>query len=233
MRFRALVLATAILATGAAASAPPAQAEGVDLPEDRVFRVTREDRVLGTHAIRFDERGGDLVVDVDIDLKLTFGPFTLYRYDHDATEVWRNGALWAGTATTDNNGDDWAVDAERVGNSLFVRGTEDGERFRFTHPADLLPSSYWRRDILDQARMFNTQKGEIQEIEITAMGTETIETYRGPVEAEKFRLRGSLDLYLWYAGPDLVSMGFYTRGAHIRYALIDPASPEAVAAHAE
>ena len=109
-------------------------------PADRIaFAVFRGDSPIGHHRLSFERAGEDLLVNVDIELKVKFAMFTLYDYKHRSRETWRDGRLVGLDTKTNDNGD-----------KFFVRAaaTQDGlERFRLEMEdalIDLAADSYDR-----------------------------------------------------------------------------------------
>ena len=66
-------------------------------PEDGdqiVFNVLRKGKEFGTHKISFDVESDDsFTARSDVELKAGLGPITVFKYELDATETWKNGKL--------------------------------------------------------------------------------------------------------------------------------------------
>ena len=59
--------------------------------EEIVFDVYRKGDVeFGSHTVSFSEDGGDLIATTSIRLRAGLGPVTVFRYEHDNTERWRD-----------------------------------------------------------------------------------------------------------------------------------------------
>ena len=68
--------------------------------------------------------------------------------------------------------------------------------------------------------MLNSVNGELLKVGINPILSETVKTWAGPVTAEKYEMRGDLDLDLWYdAGKHIVRLAFESRGSIIAYDL--------------
>lgn len=184
-------------------------------PDDIVFDVYRNDTEFGHHAVRFGETpSGALRVDVDIELTAGFGPVTVFRYEHEAEEVWQDGRLVELTAATLKDGDWTRIDVEPD-----TDATPDAQDAAL---AALMPSSHWRGYSPATGTILNTETGEPMAVEIEDLGMERIATETGEVEARHIRMTGTLQVDLWYdeAGR-WVGCRFEARGQSIRYVLQD------------
>lgn len=179
------------------------------------FTVLRDGTPIGTHRIAVTRNGAETRVEVAIDLQVRFALVTVYRYSHRNREVWRDGHLVRIEAETDDNGA-----------RSFVRGRAtpagfavDATAGRFTAPADIVPTSYWNRAGVTRDRLLDTQTGRLV----------TIRAERSTAGGEAlYRLRGELDVDLWYDGTDrLRRIAFDYKGARFDYV------PEARAAAGE
>jgi len=181
-------------------------ATDTDLPTDIRFEVFRNNARMGEHAVAFSRTdAGDLRVDVDIDLAVRLGPIPVFRYQHDATEYWREGQLIAIQAATFSEGEwsRWQASlADSDGTGLFT----------------LPPSSHWTRYDTGVAAILNTETGEAMPVEIVSLGMEDFPTTSGTVVAERIRMTGTLTVDLWYdVNGNWVGCEFEARGQRIRY----------------
>lgn len=200
--------AAAILAASLAAdaAAPP-------VPRDIVFDVYRNGTEFGEHAVRFDRAGnGSLIVDIDVELQAGFGPLTLFRYEHRAEEVWRDGELVRLTASTLKDGERKQVDVERLDENTL---TSSGDPI-----PELPPSSHWRGYDPATHLILNTETGDPMDVVVEDLGMDTVETAAGPVEARHVRVTGTLTMDLWYDGSGRwIGCTFQARGHTIDYVL--------------
>ena len=182
--------------------------------EQAAFSVLREESPIGHHSLTFWRKGGEQIVEIDIELKISFGFVTLFRYEHRNTERWRNGQLLSINTQTNDDGTRYWVEAERAGDGLEVR-TEDGAH---TVPADIVPTSYWNPRTVDQGMLLDTQAGRLLNVDISSLRRDPVETPRGRVDAQLYRMAGDLNLDLWY-GPngEWVKLAFLARGSQIEY----------------
>ena len=198
-----LFAATLLLASPAAASVPGYQ--------DIHFQVLRNGAPFGEHTVRFSRNGeGELIVDIDIELKVQFGPLLVFHYTQDAEETWQDDDLLSLTAQTLRSGRRYTVDIDR-GADAAARPV--GERL-----ADLPPSSHWRGYVPGTELILNTETGEAMPVVIEDLGTGLIETASGSISARRLRMTGTLSVDLWYDDQGAwVGCEFQTQGQTIRY----------------
>lgn len=187
-----------------------AQVARADAPVDVAFDVYRNGSPFGSHVVRFDDQAdGSLQVRVDIELRAGFGPVTVFRYQHQSEEVWIDNDLVSLTASTLKDGEWTRV---RLG---------PGDT-QFDDLAGLTPSSHWSGYPPGLPLVLNTETGEPMPVEIEELGTESIPTPTGRIEARRIRMAGSVVVDLWY---DLdgrwVGCAFSVRGQDIEYRLRD------------
>jgi len=205
-------------------AALPAEANNAPAGDSVIaFDVLRGGRDLGTHIIRFDRQGDRLDVTTDIDLRVAFGPLTVFRYEHDAIETWEGGELVAFRSETRKDGEDLTVTAERNGTSWTINGTGyDGDPLTNTLPLTLALSSHWNGYDASSDTIFNTETGEGMPVEIEDLGTEALTVMGERIEARRIRMSGSLTVDLWY-GPDgeWLKCAFEARGEQVEYVRVE------------
>ncbi len=180
-------------------------------PEDIYFEVLRNGSPFGEHVLRFDEtEDGRVLVDVGIELSVRFGPLTVFRYEHEATEVWSDGQLLSLDAETFKDGERNRIRVERESETVL--------RAMSGLIPDLVPSSHWLGYEQGTTQILNTETGEPMDVSITDLGFEMLEAEGGSIRARRLRMEGSLTVDLWYdeAGR-WVGCAFDARGQSIVY----------------
>lgn len=184
-----------------------------------VFR--KGDKAFGRHEVRFARQGDDLVVTTDIDLRAGLGPFTVFRYEHDAKAIWREGQLYSLSARTLKDGDERFVEVEREDDTLV--STEGDNTYRF--PLDIIPSTHWNiAEVMgDPEVILSSETGAPLEVEVEDLGVETITAAGAQIEAHRYRLKSNLTVDLWYDAQDRwVKCAFDARGQSVTYVLAAP-----------
>ena len=178
------------------------------------FRVLRGDSPLGEHRLSFVERDGALEVLVLIDLEVKVGPFTFFSYSHENREVWQDRQLVSLSSTTDDDGDDYFVRAERTPEGLRVE-TKNGTEIV---PEMLLSTNYWNYDIVKAERLLDSQKGKVREVSSRFLGETDVWVDGEVIPARHYRMSGDLEIDLWYdADNEWVKTAFEIKGEQIEY----------------
>lgn len=178
------------------------------------FRVSTGSTDLGIHDVRVRAASGSAKVTTRIDLTARFGPFVLYDYRHSAMEAWRDGQLIELDTRTHDDGEEHFVRAALHDGELLVETRAGRQRV----PADVLPTSWWNKDVVLRRQLLDTQSGRLLEISSRRIGYETIVTPEGPLRAERWRIDGDLRLDLWYDARDRwVKTRFLVDGRQILY----------------
>jgi len=203
-------LIAVVVATAAAplvAALPPAR--------QIAFAILSDDDVIGQHSIAFEHRGSDLLVDIDIDIEVRFAFFTLFRYQHENLEVWRDGQLVSLDTRTDDDGTLYAVTARATPAGLQVEGA-DGT---FLAPREIIPTSYWNPATVEQTRLLDTQRGGLLDVTIRPFGKDSVAMGSAALPAQKYTVTGDLNLEVWYTPQgEWAKIAFEARGTTINYA---------------
>lgn len=206
-----------MLAGLAALPATDAQAS-LPIPSTRRlgFRVIRNDTPIGHHVLTFEEQGSRLLVRIDVSLAVGFGPVTLYRYRHRATETLDGAKTVAFEAQTNDDGAVSTVTMRAQGDALLVEGGRAG---RYLAPAGALPATHWNKRMLE-GPFINTQTGELLRPTVTRMGNEPL-PWAPQRRGDRYVLSGAVDLETWYdATPGWAGLRFRGRdGSVIHYAI--------------
>ncbi len=203
-----LLAATTLPATSAAAALPVPAAGRLG------FRVVRNGSAIGQHLLAFGVEGARLVVNVAVDLAVGFGPITLYRYRHRATETWQDGRVVAFQAETNDDGTLSTVAMRAQGDLLVVESNRAGT---YVAPPGALPATHWNRRMLD-GPFINTQTGEVMRPAIRSAGQEAL-PWPPRRRGERLVLSGDVDLETWYdATPAWLGLRFKgSDGSPIHY----------------
>jgi hypothetical protein len=104
----------------------------------------------------------------------------VYRYRHQATEVWQQGCLRHLQSSTDDNGDQRNVDVQ---------------------PDDCARSyAYWDPELVNWTSLLNPQTGQRDSVSFMSMGREQIDVSGQSVTAERHRLTSkAFTIDLWYS----------------------------------
>lgn len=149
------------------------------------FAIYRKGSRIGTHRVDFTGTQQALDVRMAVDIRVGFGPFTLYHYSLRGLEEWRGGVLIHAAANTNDDGTRRFARAARVGDRLYVRGSSVHP---YLAPPGCLPASHWNEDELRHP-MINAENGELMETTVVDKGMETVtDNARRPIAARHFAL---------------------------------------------
>jgi hypothetical protein len=178
------------------------------------FAIQRGQSEIGRHVIDFRRDGTDLHVEIAIDIEVRLFFLTAFRYAHRSHETWRDGRLVAIDTRTDDDGTEWRVSGRAAADGFRV----DGSSGSFVAPADILPTSYWSTETTRRTALLDTQRGRLATVTFEHTGRERIATDAGPVEAERYTMRGDLAATLWYTPTgEWVKLAFEAKGETVEY----------------
>jgi hypothetical protein len=197
------------------------------IPESRkiVFQILRNGDNFGTHSLVFSRNdSGETVVDITIDMAFSLGPITLFRYEHSNQEIWKDNALLALRAQTNDDGKDYFVEAEWAADKVDVSYTADGAASRYEAPPGLYSTSYWNPVTVQADQLINTQKGLVEDIKVTKLEPKTIDVAGQPRMADGYRVEAVVPITVWYdqKTSQWVGLDFKVRGSDMSYRRLTP-----------
>lgn len=210
MKWIALAFALILAPVAYATTWQPANGDKLE------FDVLRDGGEFGHHIVTFKREGETLTVVTDVDLKVTFGPLTLFEYFHDVTEKYVGGKLtWVGSRTK-NEGKWKTLSAQATGAGLKVAG----EAYTGTLGGVVIPSTHWNQEEMKQAAMFSTETGEMLPMTVKDRGMESVKIGGTTIQARRYDVDSELDASFWYdAQGRWVKCAFQAEGSKIEYVL--------------
>ena len=170
-------------------------AEAADLKDGTLnFKVFREGDQIGTHTVTARHEGGDLVLDIAVDIKVKVAFITAYRYEQTRREVWRDGRLVAFESDTNDDGKKAKTSGKLEGDMLVVTGADGTRKVR----PDIIPNSWWNPDLAKQSELLSTLDSKVLTVTIEDAGEESVDTAGGPVKAHRYVLTGEVEREVWY-----------------------------------
>lgn len=124
----------------------------------RRFSVLNRGNRIGAHTILYLPATGEVQVNTEIELLGKFAFFTVFRFSHRSTEVWRAGRLISLTSETLEHGETLRVDGAATPQGFRV--VSKGGPF-IASAATLTSNSMWTPVILEQATLVDAQHGGI------------------------------------------------------------------------
>jgi hypothetical protein len=201
-----------LLSTSAVAPSAWA-ADAFPYGDSHVFAAWRNGQLIGHHALRFSEEGGQRHVSTSIDLGVRLLGLPFYKFNHRCHEVWELDACQQLTADTDDNGAKYSVrvrrtpqglDVEHEGSGALVK-TSIGDEVAALHPSghevlppDTLPTTHWNIAQVRQHTLLHTEYGTLYRIAVTTGGREIVRTASGSLSATRYDYSGQLQMTQWF-----------------------------------
>ncbi|NMM43580.1 hypothetical protein HH303_03760 [Rhodospirillaceae bacterium KN72] len=177
-------------------TADAADVAGVPASKEIAFTVLRDGSEIGTHVLRFADRGDDLTVHIETDIavKIPLVNIAVYRFTHRGDEVWQGGKLSELASETNDDGTEHKLTVRQDGADLHVESDVD------THASngDIIPASLWNPKLVQQSILLNTLDGTEMPISVEDLGPEQIDAAGSEQTAEHYRLTGGLSREVWY-----------------------------------
>ena len=143
----------------------------------------------GTKAGAVGALGDERRVISEASFAVKFLGVTAYRYRHKATEQWRGDCLTALTASTDDDGKASSVRTEADGETLSVKTVAATQSLS----GCVMTFAYWNPAIQTQTRLLNAQTGKAEAVQVSRIGSGSVEVRGQPVAATRFRITGAAE----------------------------------------
>jgi hypothetical protein len=135
--------------------------------------------------------------------------FLKFHYDHDRTEIWKNGIFQSVESTTDDDGTKHQMSIHRDGDKLV--GTVDGKAR--TIPGDALPFTVWAKALVRNQLFFDIADGDQLKTTVEDKGEDKIAIGQKTYDTHHFKISGDLNWDLWYeADGVMLKSAFKRRG---------------------
>ena len=110
------------LAAGSANAAETVRGASDGKVEYRIVHSKYDE--IGSHSVSFSRNGGDLVVDVAINIEVKFLFIAVHSLVAERRETWRDGRFVGYKSHTDENSDLFDVSARAEGDKLIIEGPD-------------------------------------------------------------------------------------------------------------
>ena len=137
--------------------------------EEWNFNVTVDGRPIGKHQFKKKQEAGLTVVtsNAKFDVKILF--VNILKYRHKNREVWEDGCLSKIESTTRSNKKKFKVSGSKYKESFSIDTLAENS----IHQGCLYTFAYWNPDFLLQDKLVNSQTGEIEEVTVSRLDTES------------------------------------------------------------
>ena len=187
------------LAVGLLASLPLAHA----VPQDDTswrFDVYLNDDKIGIHEYRLERRDdGLLELEANARFDVRFLFINAFRYRHNARELWQGDCLTGIEASTNSNGSKTRVEGQLTERGFEIAG--DGSESLLDRC--VMTFAYWNPAFLEQSKLLNPQTGEFVDVEVEALGEDTVRLGDRRVAADSYRIKArDVEVTVWYSADN-------------------------------
>ncbi len=183
---------------------------------DMRFEVWRHGQQIGLHSVAFsgDDRNFSAAIHAEMLVKL--GPIPVFRYTHQAQEIWRDGQFAEFESHTVSNGRREQVHAIHAPDGVTI-ATGAGQKLQAA--ARTHPLTHWNQAVLD-GPLFNPQTGALLHIAVSQSAVANAQPAPGhPPCTACYLLRGDAEIIEWYDadGTWAALRGKAPDGSYIEY----------------
>jgi hypothetical protein len=160
------------------------------------FDVYLDDKKIGLHEVRISEEGDEKHVTVQANMQVNLLFITLFNYQHEARERWRQGCITQLDTQTLDDGERLSVTGLKVEKGLKVISNQES-----TVINDCVRTfAYWDPQLLSSNYLLNTQNGKYEPAQFINEGEQPL-MFNGMTYGQKrYRLNVGEEvvIQLWY-----------------------------------
>ena len=177
------------------------------------FDVTADGIPIGTIKYVVREENRSRTAESDMHFRVRLVLLDAYRYDHHATETWRDDCLSSLDTKTEERGNATTVTGHVEPDHFVV----DGADGRSSLPTCVMTFAYWNPRVLEQSHLVNTQTGAWTPVSTEKLPAESITVRGHPQTAHHYRLRTPKNkIELWYSDAgEWLAMRTTTNSGHV------------------
>jgi hypothetical protein len=195
--------------------AAPSVARGDHLSEYE-YIVLHGDELIGSYRVDIARNGNEIIIEAETDLKVGFGPLTVFEFEHRRRELWRDREFVESIARTTKNGETYDIKITRQaeGYKRVVNGRED----QLDDPVRVL--ALWHDDLLEHEFFISPLEDKLYRLSVHFVGEERIEIGDQRIQARHYRMTGDSERELWYdEAGHILKVRLYDYGSTIDYVL--------------
>ena len=127
------------------------------------FDIIRKNKNIGHHIISFDIKDDILYVNIEVIINVKISFFTIYKYRHQNNEQWKENKLFKiSTNSLTNSRKKYFVEGEAKKGSFEFYGIDNKK----STSLDIIPISYWNKEIINRKMFLDSQKGILRKFNI-------------------------------------------------------------------
>lgn len=174
---------------------------------------------IGTHSLTFSLEGEDLIVAVNVRIRVKVLFITAHSLAANRRETWRDGRLVAYRSNTVENNRPTDVAAHEEGGQFVI----EGPKGRVEAHGPVFPTNPWNPDIVNARQLMETRTGELLRVSVAPAGEEEVAVAGKAVKARKYLISGDMDRELWFDGNgNLLQFRFVRDGATLTFTRTTP-----------
>ncbi len=154
------------------------------MPADIAFDIIRKGEKIGVHEVRFTSLGnGDFEARTNVEVAVKLGFLTLFRFEQEITEVWREDMMVEAEGMTNDDGEKARFRAELQGRELTIEGPAGLQKAPLGAMTDI---AFWNPEIARQNQIVDTWLGRLAPLIVGAGDLEEIELRGRRVRTRRF-----------------------------------------------
>ena len=136
------------------------------------YELFRNNKSIGYHKYNFKRNGSNLIIDNEVNFKITKLGVDLYKYYAKGEERYENGIFLGFNSTTNQNKKDKYVNitVDPIDKALII----DGSSFKGKVNRDLIIGTWWNHEIVQKKAQISAVSGRIIEQKVEFKGKEDI-----------------------------------------------------------
>jgi Family of unknown function (DUF6134) len=200
-------------AAAAALLAMPLAALADDAGE-YTFAILKDGAPVGVHRVAFDRAGTRIAIREATVIEVRLAVIPIYRFEHEARQIWENGRAVRIDATTNDNGKELQITVRPDGQG-YIR-TVNGRVDRFN--ASMAVLAFWNKDTLKHHAFFSVVEDRTLRASFEFAGKERITIAGAGLDVDHYRMVGDEERELWYdAAGHIAKVRLRRLGSEIEY----------------
>jgi len=169
---------------------------------------------IGTHRMTFSHDGADLIVAINLRIRVKLLFITVHSVVATRRETWREGRFVAYRSNTVENNRPTNVSAREEGGKFVI----EGPKGRVAAEGPVFPTNPWNPDIVHATQVMETATGELLRVAVAPAGEDRVAVAGTAVAARKYVMSGDMARELWFdAAGNLLQFRFERDGATLTF----------------
>jgi Family of unknown function (DUF6134) len=178
------------------------------------FAILKDGAPVGVHRVAFDRSGTRIAIREATAIEVRLAVIPIYRFEHEARQIWENGRAVRIDATTNDNGKELQITVRPDGQG-YIR-TVNGRVDRFN--ASMAVLAFWNKDTLKHHAFFSVVEDRTLRASFEFAGKERITIAGAGLDVDHYRMVGDEERELWYdAAGHIAKVRLRRLGSEIEY----------------